>query len=366
VGSACSPAMGQTCANPCTATSLKAKFVCHVGERRTLNDSDNFDHVPKYLLKCDQGHTMEGHVVREMFAVCSAATECWECETDCGCEVSCYRCKPCGAVYCNNCSRTKLGLPRQTDGGGVHLEVMPGDIFMAGPDKFGIHHVILCRSEWQEVDPEVYACLTDLEPGTHLLACETIESTQGSVGDDTWWYPATTYFCRNPRDGSAMLLADLKNESREISQAMEPVPTKVLLHPLRGHDDEDTFNDEAFEEIIGESAQSSKKYGKFTAVRSVISGLLKDEVIHASKYQTEQEKVDLMTKIRKTWQEKPICASVAVQCWQRYLERISDSDVEAADEILKYMPHWCHKSTPSSLVKELTQHGWVMSDSFDA
>mmetsp|Transcript_60481 Transcript_60481/g.128196 ORF Transcript_60481/g.128196 Transcript_60481/m.128196 type:complete len:369 (-) Transcript_60481:612-1718(-) len=363
-------ASGSTCS--CSGGHrFKAKLVTnlgHHGKKRTRGvslsgseDGQSLESIlQKRLVKCPDDHTMKGYVVREMFTLCSDEVECDECGEDCGREASCYRCKPCGISYCNDCAREMLGLPSQDD---VDvLQVLPGDIFLAGPDRWGIHHVILCTSKWLPVDPEIFEHL-HIPPGTELLCCDTIESTQGSVGEETWWYPSTSFFIQDPEDGTTRLLADLAHSSNELCEAVEPVMTKALLHPFRNDQGESTLDEEAFLHVVQERAESSKKYGKLTAVRSVVSGLLQKQVIQASRYENAMRKRHLVRKVKRSWDQRPICASVAIQCWQQYLVQTADSKEEAAENIMAVMPHWCHKSTPSSMVEELTCHGWVVCDS---
>jgi len=212
------------------------------------------------------------------------------------------------------------------------------------------------------VHPEILELL-NVEPGTEVLSCDTIESTQGSVGDETWWYPSLTFFTRNLHDGTTAVVADLPPNSNEVEQAIAPVPTKVLLHPFRPADGGPEFDEEVFEQVLVDLAKDSRKYGKLTAVRSVLSGLGKQEIINSESYPDKQE---LLEKLRKSWKARPICASVAIKCWQSYLLESAENEEEGVDRILEYMPHWSHKSTPSSMVKHLTEHGWAVLDTFDA
>jgi len=316
------------------------------------------------VLKCPIGHTMKAHVVREMFNLCNMPKNCAKCDVFLDSKVSYYVCRQCDIVYCNACARLELKLPKALEKRSL-LDIMPGDMFLAGPDKYGIHHVILARSRWRAIEPEVAEALRqDFDPGTEILACDTIESTQGSVGDTTWWYSATTYFARDPCTGAASLIADLPANSFEIEQVVTPVPTKVLLHPFRGHGCGPRLDTQAFESVIADAALNSKCYGKLTAVQSAVNGLMRREVISSSEYTTEDARRELLGKLRKSWRARPICASVAVMCWQQYLFCISPTDDEAVQNIVRYMPCWCHRSTPCALVSKLSQLGWIMSDYF--
>jgi len=306
---------------------------------------------------------MRAKVVREMFLQCYQERECDTCGDLCESDSSHYRCSECDIVYCNGCARSTLGLKEITERGEA-LEVHIGDILLAGPDKFGIHHVILVRSSWKEADPDVVELL-DVEPGAEILCCDTIESTQGSVGTETWWYPTTTYFTRRHEDGALFLVADLPADSEVLEQAKDPVRTKLMLHPFRPENGGPEMDEAAFRDVIRSAAARSVRYGKRTAVKSVISGLLHQDHINASSYATEEARGQLAKKLKESWKARPICASVAVMCWQQYFFKAHPDRDEAVQHVIDYMPHWCHKSTPSALVNSLTQHGWIISDVAD-
>mmetsp|Transcript_23043 Transcript_23043/g.66157 ORF Transcript_23043/g.66157 Transcript_23043/m.66157 type:complete len:388 (-) Transcript_23043:94-1257(-) len=384
--------MGGQCQRQCCGppTLLKTRLVEHLGARTFSRDEFrqgptadlgeqpcSGDHgqrrpppaphphhgVAKHRLLCPDGHLMTAKVVREMFMPCYMDRECDRCEMLCERDHSHYICKECDLVYCNRCARQALGL-RELNDRGEPLEIQAGDIFLAGPDKYGIHHVILARSAWREVEPDVVELL-DLPPGAEMLACDTIESTQGSVGTETWWYKTTTYFTRDHEDGSLYLVADLPPNADVLEQAMQPVRTKILLHPFREDGGELEFDEAAFLKVIESAAARSVRYGKRTAVKSVVNGILHRERIDARSYPTAESRSELATKLKESWKQRPICASVAVMCWQMYFFATSPDKDEAVRRVLRYMPHWCHKSTPSALVNSLTEHGWFISDTAD-
>jgi len=367
------------CAGPMGSSQsverFKSRFVKHRGggadEESDSESEDVENHHDnhkmagsfKHGLECPDGHPMRARVPKEMFNSCYSHVQCDDCEEICDGKASHYQCKECDYVLCNDCARNCLGLPKRTERG-PPLAIQTGDIFLAGPDKFGIHHVILVKSGWQEVDQEIFELL-DVPPQSEVLCCDTIESTQGSVGKETWWYPTKTYFVRDKTNGVLLLVADLPPGGEVLEQAIDPVPTKILLSPFRPQNGGPELDEAAFLEVIDKAASKSVRYGKRTAVRSVITGIFHMESIHSENYSTPEMREELLDRIKKSWKERPICATVAVQCWQRYLLKTSDDNEEALQQIVRYMPHWCHKSTPSALVKSLTTTGWVLSDTAD-
>jgi len=358
------------------AERRRGTFLCGEAEEDSSDEENDDDSdresspghhsLPSYSheLQCPEGHRMRGHLPKEVFSLfqfCREKRCCHGCEEELDDSSAVYRCKECDLYYCNACAREQLGLGSYDEGSATSsCSLLPGDIFLCGPDKFGIHHVILARSATEEADPEVTALL-DVPPGMEVLAVQTIESTQGSVGDETWWYPTTSFFQRCPSTGQLHLVADLPPDSRVLERASDPVPTKLLLHPFRSEAGALGFDDAAFNEVIERAAKKSRKYGKRTAVRSAVGGLVKRGLIGSlGDFPSPGDRAQLLEEIRKSWRNKPICASVAIKCWQMYFERTRSSPDEAVQYMLAYMPHWCHLSTPSAMVGTLTRCGWVL------
>jgi len=275
-----------------------------------------------------------------------------------------YRCKACNVDYCLSCSRGQLGLSAAVPRGasGPALQVGPGDILLCGPDKYDIHHVVLVRGQL-EAAPEL-AGMLNVPPGAELLRCETIESTQGSTGSATWWYPTSTVIQRDSHAGTAVVVADQPPDSDTLYTFPEPVPCKVLLHPLRPEVLDAELDDEIFEEALEACAWRSQEYSWSTAVHAFLAY---QRSMRMGDYPTSQARVELLEQIRASWDRPPICSAVAIKVWQQYFDALhSDSPDDAARCILHYMPVWCDATTPSSLVKTLTHHGWSLYESLEA
>jgi hypothetical protein len=248
------------------------------------------------------------------------------------------------------------------------VEILPGGIFLCGPDSFGIHHVILSRGTLRKEDD--LATFLDIEPGTELWSCKTIEATQGSHDECAWWYHATTYFTRDP-EGAVHLVADCPDDEDVLCVAEKPVSFKVLLHPFRSEFGNPELDYDIFHSVIEEGAADSKQYGKMTAVKAWIAnhmgpGLIaKTGVLNPACYQDLKSRQRLLSAVHKSWCEAPICSSVAIKTWQKYLEASSDSPDEAAQNIVDCMPCLCHRTLPSVLVKTLSSGGWILRSTLD-
>mmetsp|Transcript_136767 Transcript_136767/g.346424 ORF Transcript_136767/g.346424 Transcript_136767/m.346424 type:complete len:390 (-) Transcript_136767:46-1215(-) len=317
-------------------------------------------------VRCANGHEMRAKLAREMLQMwrCTEDQQCCLCERGLTDHDAYYRCKVCNVDYCLSCSRAQLGLSAAVPRGasGPALRVGPGDILLCGPDKYGIHHVVLVRGQL-EAAPECDSVLA-VPPGAELLRCETIESTQGSTGSATWWYPTTTIIQRDSHAGTALVVADQPPDSDTVYTFPEPVPCKVLLHPLRPEVLGAELDQDVFEEALEACALRSQEYSWNTAVHAFLAY---QRSMHVEEYPTSEERIELLDQIRASWERPPICSAVAIKVWQQYFDSLhSDDPDDAAICILHYMPVWCDATTPSAMVKTLTYHGWSLYESLEA
>jgi len=317
-------------------------------------------------VRCQNGHGMRAKVAREMLQLvrCTDDQQCVLCEKDLTDHDAYYRCKICNVDYCLSCSRAQLGLSAAVPRGasGPALQVGPGDILLCGPDRYDIHHVVLVRGELEDASELVD--MLDLPPGAELLRCETIESTQKSTGSTTWWYPTTTVIQRDSHAETCVVVADEPPDSETLYIFPEAVPCKVLLHPLRPEVLGTQLDQDIFLEALEACAQRSQEYSWNTAMQAFFAY---QRSMRAEDYQTPELREELLDKIRSSWKRPPICSAVAIKVWQQYFDLLhSDNPDDATTCILRYMPVWCNATTPSSLVKTLTFHGWSLYENLEA
>jgi len=314
------------------------------------------------VLQCDAGHIMFARVAREMFNVvrgswsntCDGCGELMDLRTD-----AFYRCRVCNIAFCMDCVHERLqrkGLSSSADVDPL-LEVMAGDIFFFGPDHWGIHHTVLSRGKMSPANLEMVELL-EAPDGAEVFECPTIESTQGAKGVDTEWYPATTYFLRI--DGETVVVADLATGSDELQVAEPPVRLKVLLHPLR----DGRFSHQAFHKAVDLGSETADKYGKRQAVKAFLAQALNSgvpEVIMAKAFPDMESRADLLEELHKCWEKRPICSALCIKVWQMYFE-VKGQDAgqldDAVRDILRWMPVYSDRTTPSALLQALTVRGW--------
>lgn len=361
-----------------SATNLHAG---HPGNQRQRVDSDN---RAKPVL-CPKGHNMHTRIVKELisrFSVMSTHMPCARCGSKISKKDASYECKSCKISYCMPCVSILQQPPIVHAGAAGHdilrgaffgmrdpdrpvARLSAGDIFLCGPDHWGVHHVILLRSELRP-EPEIAEMVREsLGPGDQIYGCDTIESTQSRQGKTSNYFPTRSFFQRNG-NGDTFLLGDCQPGSSKVELCYEPVPAKVLLHPLR-----QGFDGRVFHQVVEEAAAGARKYGWGTIV-SAFRG--ERERLKKSDYPDGRSREGLLQEIHKTWDKKPICASVAIKVWQMYFLRCEEAQVargapanidRAVVRILEYMPMFCDSTLPAAMVKFLTQSSWVFKPNFD-
>jgi len=247
-------------------------------------------------------------------------------------------------------------------------EVLPGDVFLCGPDYWGIHHTVLSCGRLEPAEQRVKDAITQADD-VEILKCATVETSQTAiVGGDAKWYQTCSYYSRNLETGATQLVGDMIPGSNQLEIYAEAVPVKVLLHPLRPHRGGPELDEETFDKVIHKASAESKSYGRFTALEALVAGTPK---LRRADFPNVASRRRLFKDLIKRWERPPICSSVVIMVWQMYFAALfSDAGSWAADlavqHILEWIPLWCDKTTPSMLVKCLTESGWLLKNNFDA
>jgi len=242
----------------------------------------------------------------------------------------------------------------------LHSEVGKGRVAAHYVDLgWGIHHTVLSRGRMKPAQSDIVELL-ESPAGSEVFECPTIESTRGSKGDDTEWYPSITYFQRI--HGETLVVGDLPMGSYDLQVADPPVGLKVLLHPLR----DGRLDNRAFSRAVDLGSKTADRYGKRQAVKAWLAQAVNrgvPEVIQAERFPSAQSRAELLEDLRRRWEQRPICAALCIKVWQMYFE-LKGQDAgnidEAVQEILRWMPVYSDRTTPSALLKALTVHGWML------
>lgn len=296
-----------------------------------------------------------------------------------------YFCKECKYSVCMECSARLLSknggaghgfMPPTAPRPSHHQEygpnmVQPGDIFLCGPDKWGIHHCVMSIGQMRPSYQSCQAIIKEMPElgGMDFFSCDTIESSRTLKGQEIIWYPAKSYFARNRQTKEAFLVADVGIGTDTLVLCAEPVKVKLLMHPLRSGHGGPAFDLQAFRKALEVSAEASQHWSIKTAVQGFMTRR-ESQGLDPKAYPDPQSRIALMQDLEKRWKMRPICTSVAIMVWQRYFQFISGSGPEATDvaaqHILRWMPLLSDKTLPSALIKELCKCGWMMRGNLDA
>lgn len=329
---------------------------------------------------------MQGKVVREIWNKVTwwhYQTNCDLCKNQITSQDARYYCKECKYSVCMECSAkllaggaaagrgfqppTALGLPHQDNG---QSTVQPGDIFLCGPDKWGIHHCVMSIGQMRPSHRTAASIKQEMPEldGMDFFSCDTIESTRSMQGKEIVWYPATSFFARSRQTKEAFLVADIGKGTEALVLCAEPVQVKLLMHPFRRGNGGPAFDLQAFRKALEVSAEASQHWSIKTAVQGFMTR--RDGGLDPNDYPDPQSRVALMQDLQRRWEMRPICTSVAIMVWQRYFKFVSGCGPEATDlaaqRILRWMPLLSDKTLPSALIKELSKCGWVMRGNLDA
>merc|ERR1711879_226789 len=121
--------------------------------------------------------------------------------------------------------------------------------------------------------------------------------------------------------GKTFLLADVGEGTRVVNIVDVPVPVKLLMHPMRPGHGGPLFDTESFHEAVNEAAERSKKWGHRTAIKSMAASFPRSR-LNPNGYATVNARSALLKDLVRRWDNKPICASVAIEVWQLYFKII--------------------------------------------
>jgi hypothetical protein len=245
---------------------------------------------------------------------------------------------------------------------GNATQISAGDILLYGPDRWGIHHVVLARGP-MKLDQKAASVLC-LGPDQEVYRCLTIESSEQIQGESTPWYAGRSFYARDTQSGAARHVGDLEDGTRAIEKIQRQTPVKVLLHPLRHNSL--SLDIDCFEEAIQRCAHASKSWNFNTAITSFFS---RREHLDAADYPDIMSRRALLQELRERWSKPPICTSVVIMVWQMYFEiacskRGEDEDM-VAKNILQWMPVLSDLTMPSKLLQVLTSCGWLLRGNLD-
>jgi len=228
------------------------------------------------------------------------------------------------------------GLLELGTAGGVLGHVM---LVIKGPERIGSHsdHARPLKSVWPAGVREIWRV-------------RTVESARGRVG----LHEANLYLYVEPSSRTLFLLGELadrefdfSNEATELWQSPAELRSRVS----------DNIVQEVLKDMKEQNANANWSWT--TAARAV---LLPDWELSDS-----SDKNQLLQEIQDCWAMDPICTSVVIIFWQRWLCRLASvliaqqdiEDVTPSDLILQWLPLKADRSLPGPLLDTMRRCGWT-------
>lgn len=123
-------------------------------------------------------------------------------------------------------------------------------------------------------------------------------------------------------------------------------------HELRA-----SFRPDIFRDVVSEMSQCSGDWSITTAARALFRS--------ATNFNSS-DKAELLEEIKACWAADPICTSVVIVFWQKYLCKMAlvrqacvASAAHQSDLILKFMPLKADRGLPGEVLQAMRQCGWM-------
>jgi hypothetical protein len=172
----------------------------------------------------------------------------------------------------------------------------------------------------------------------------------------------TDYFLFVDGIGSVYVLGEEPGDNR-FHRLEEPEKVQLWQCPpaLRKY-----FRVDFMHEVLGQMVEHEANWSWSTAIRAV---LLPAEV------PVDAEEASTLNKIMNGWKAEPICTSVVIVFWQRYLCKMAEESnatahpnglkVNPLEWIVNWMPLQGDRALPGEMLRALRQHGWVLISHLD-
>lgn len=182
-----------------------------------------------------------------------------------------------------------------------------------------------------------------------LWIVRTMESTRSSEG----YHESDYLLFVDEKSGRIFAVAEEQNHTFLKFEQPEPIFVWQCPPALRRG-----FRFDIMGHVLAEMKQSEGNWSWATAVRAFLfSAKVSDN--HSS----------MLQDIQQCWMAEPICSSLVVVFWQRYLCALADmhnatpnpnaTEVNALDLILQFMPLKSDRALPGELLSTMQQCDWV-------
>lgn len=181
----------------------------------------------------------------------------------------------------------------------------------------------------------------------------TLESTRAEEG----LYQTDTLVRIDDETGQLFLIGDLNSrlDGRDLSIMEQEEAIEIWQSPAKLRAE---LQPDLIKEVVSEMKRCTGSWSLTTAARAYFM---------EARCDAKEDKEKLMADIAACWNADPICTSVVITFWQRYLCKLAlfinasvsaHRPVHPCDLLLQCMPLKADRSLPGDLMIAMKEHGW--------
>jgi hypothetical protein len=209
-------------------------------------------------------------------------------------------------------------------------------------------HVVLAVSEMRPLLPEAEVAQLFEEFAADgrntLYAVNIVECSRDTTG-----LSESTLILYVNIEGGVFVGGEINGP--QLTSFDEPEEVHIWHGPLEFR--EKSFREDFMHEVLTDMRKSQHSWSWSTALRAF---WLSSDLSHST------EAPVTLKEIRECWQVEPICSSIVVIFWQKYLLKLAlCQHANPLDLILKYMPLKADRVLPGELLYSMLSHGWTLS-----
>jgi hypothetical protein len=246
---------------------------------------------------------------------------------------------------------------RSMEGDALDLLLAPGDVFaLSGSgqlSKIGtvrgfLGHVLLVAGVPRAIrrgTPEADE-LADAWPSDEVAELWRIPVAESTRSEKGLYCAELVVFVDQRRGNRLTLIGDINSNDEMSLCRHEEMRLWQSPHELRKG-----LRTDIVQQVLTEMKACQSNWSHATAVRAVVK---------SAKLKKKNNCEETLDQVAAAWEMRPICTSIIVIFWQRYLLKSANGQGPlAAELILRWMPLKADRTLPGDLESGLQAEGWV-------
>jgi hypothetical protein len=210
-------------------------------------------------------------------------------------------------------------------------------------------HVLVVLSAPQPLRASDIADIQSAMPSintSRVWRVPTLESTRSHAG----LHCSEMLLYVQPKTGRFSLIGELSSDASTLS-LFENEVVELWQSPVELRSQ---LRVDIMGQVLAEMKAAEQNWSYATAARAV----LKSAALRGSK-----NRATLLRDMQECWDEAPICTSIVVIFWQRYLCHFAHAvGQRELDLVLKWMPLFADRGLPGDLTSSMKKCGWTCLD----